>query len=299
MPHFGPHRRGFCKRLECRARLHRERGTDGPRARQGPFLPAVVIFRKASICQRAWSVVLGPQASPRVYAFCSSSKGYSTSRVHRSSWPRSDRPRARSGRAALTSEHGRCAERNRRRWARSWRVARLLDEVACATRWRRELARCGSSWCKATGCCVRSCGFRRHHPVANHVRVIDAGRTFLLIGCVGVPLELRVGVARHVPGVRDAGRGLCIKPRRLFCSERLRAIPEMDSIMMGAGVHSFDLNTYRAGCRRPAGCRFRPSRSARLPWRARRGVDVAGESWTTAPALEARPAAWPERWRCP
>ena len=53
-----------------------------------------------------------------------------------------------------------------------------------------------------------------HDPVADHVGVVNPGRSFLLIGGVGVALELGVGVAGHVPGVGDPGGGPGVERRR-------------------------------------------------------------------------------------
>ena len=93
------------------------------------------------------------------------------------------------------------------------RVARLLDQVpghGDRVADPADVAVAGAEPLVVVGVVV---DLERHDPVADHVGVVDPGRAFLLIGGVGVALQPGVGVAGHVPGVGDPGRGLGVERR--------------------------------------------------------------------------------------
>ena len=78
-----------------------------------------------------------------------------------------------------------------------------------------------------------------HDPVADEMGVIDPGRGLLLPGGVGVALQLRIGVAGHVPHVGDAGGGGAALRRRLQGERGILAVPEMDQKVVRGMIRVF------------------------------------------------------------
>ncbi len=66
--------------------------------------------------------------------------------------------------------------------------------------------------------------------------MIDPGRPFLLVCGVGVAVQFGVGVAGHVPGVRDPRGRRGVEAGRLLGPGGLRVIPEVDLVVVGPGV---------------------------------------------------------------
>ena len=122
------------------------------------------------------------------------------------------------------------------------RVARLLDQVARHGDGVANTADVTEAGAKPLVVVRVVVNLERHHPVADHVSMVDAGRAFLLIGGVGISLQPRVGVARHVPGVRDPGRGLGVKCGRFLGADRLDSIPQVNAVMVRARMHRLDLH---------------------------------------------------------
>ena len=65
-----------------------------------------------------------------------------------------------------------------------------------------------------------------------HIRVVGAGGGFLLPGGVVIALELAVGVAGHVPHVRDGRRGLAAPRRGVQRILVVLMIPKMNPRVM-------------------------------------------------------------------
>ncbi len=121
------------------------------------------------------------------------------------------------------------------------RVARLLDQVPRHGDGVANTADMAEARAEPLVIVCVVVNLERHHPVADHVSMVDPGGAFLLIGGVGISLQPGVGVARHMPGVCDPGRGLGVKGGRFLGAYRFDAIPEVNAVMVRAGVHRLDL----------------------------------------------------------